>query len=138
MKDLRIVRTVECARRQRRALGFSAVTVAMSFLLVGLCVRDGVGRPPEYKSFGRRQRIDYNPDQDDLMRIWVVYVVLGGPVGYSGYAWFPVSIHANGFALAGAALRAGGANHSPTEEFSHADGHCSLVASSRALRARRR
>jgi len=77
MEDLRIVRTVECARRQRRAVGFSAVTVVMSLLVVGLCVRDGVGSPPEYKSFGRRQRIDHNPDQDDLMRIWVVYVGQG-------------------------------------------------------------
>ncbi|MCK4790111.1 MAG: hypothetical protein KAV87_40610, partial [Desulfobacteraceae bacterium] len=33
--------------------------------------------PPEYKSFHREQRIDYQPDPDNLMKIWMVYVGQG-------------------------------------------------------------
>ena len=33
--------------------------------------------PPEYKTFGRDQRINYLPEERDLMRIWIVYVGQG-------------------------------------------------------------
>jgi len=33
--------------------------------------------PPEYKSFKRKQEIDYSPKPEELMRIWMVYVGQG-------------------------------------------------------------
>ena len=33
--------------------------------------------PPEYRTFRRSQRIDYSPEEDELLRIWVVYVDQG-------------------------------------------------------------
>ncbi|KPK76097.1 MAG: hypothetical protein AMJ79_08235 [Phycisphaerae bacterium SM23_30] len=46
-------------------------------IILFLLVPCGADIPPEYSSFHRVQRIDYQPDPDDLMRIWTVYVGQG-------------------------------------------------------------
>lgn len=33
--------------------------------------------PPDYKTFGRNHRINYSPEESDLMRIWIVYIGQG-------------------------------------------------------------
>ena len=40
-------------------------------------VRSASAAPPDYTSFGRDQRLQHTPDEDDLLRIWVVYVGQG-------------------------------------------------------------
>lgn len=49
----------------------------VSLLILILCVPYAFGTPPNYKSFHRDQRTDYQPNPDDLMRIWTVYVGQG-------------------------------------------------------------
>ncbi|MHC4475383.1 MAG: ComEC/Rec2 family competence protein [Planctomycetota bacterium] len=58
---------------------YSSLTTpfSASLLILILCVTYAAGFPPEYKSFQRDQRIDYQPNPDDLMRIWMVYVGQG-------------------------------------------------------------
>jgi len=47
-------------------------------LLILLCRAPyAVGTPPNYQSLHREQRIDYEPDAADVMRIWTVYVGQG-------------------------------------------------------------
>ena len=51
---------------------------ASCLLVLILCVPWAGGAPPNYKSFLRRdQRTVYQPNPDDLMRIWMVYVGQG-------------------------------------------------------------
>ena len=42
-----------------------------------LGVAAAAATPPEYKTFDRDQRIDYTPDPEELLRIWMVYVGQG-------------------------------------------------------------
>ena len=50
---------------------------AAGLLVLILCVPWAWGVPPNYKSFPRKQRTVYQPNPDDLMRIWTVYVGQG-------------------------------------------------------------
>lgn len=46
-------------------------------LVVFFIPRIGQATPPEYTTFDRGQRVDYSPDPDSVLRIWMVYVGQG-------------------------------------------------------------
>lgn len=52
------------------ATSFAACLVAIS----------AVAAPPDYQSFHREQSVSYHPNDQDLMRIWVVYVDQGDSI----------------------------------------------------------
>ncbi len=51
----------------------------ISVLLIILVVLSGTSHstPPDYKTFRREQIVNYSPDRNDLLRIWIVYVGQG-------------------------------------------------------------
>ena len=68
------------SRREERQANyghFKKRVFPIMILILFLCVPYTVGTPPNYKSFKRNQRIDYQPDPDNLMRIWIAYVGQG-------------------------------------------------------------
>lgn len=48
-----------------------------TLLVLALLAVPAVAAPPEYPSFGREQRTDYQPNPDDIMRIWIAYINQG-------------------------------------------------------------
>ena len=63
--------------QQVRYCRFKKRVFPLVILILFLFVPYTVGTPPNYKSFKRDQRIDYQPNPDNLMRIWIVYVGQG-------------------------------------------------------------
>jgi beta-lactamase superfamily II metal-dependent hydrolase len=58
--------------------GWHSRVVAQAAALIAFVSVEQLGAtPPEYLSFGRQQQIDHNPNPQDLLRIWVVYIGQG-------------------------------------------------------------
>lgn len=77
MKNSIIMSISRREERQANYGHFKKRVFPIMILILFLCVPYTVGTPPNYKSFKRNQRIDYQPNPDNLMRIWIAYVGQG-------------------------------------------------------------
>jgi beta-lactamase superfamily II metal-dependent hydrolase len=61
----------------RKIFTFRRLLLIVCAFCVLLLPSNGLSSPPDYKTFGRDQLSDYNCKQNELLRIWVVYVGQG-------------------------------------------------------------